>query len=176
MKHGVVMKRYWSDQGNRERQAQVAREWMPWLRATGPQTQAGKAKMRRNAIRNGACVAVRHIPPEKIAEALVELMYKIEAANAVVYYGKHHCMSGLSLKAMARRLGQLARRQVRLVPGDRLGLAMRARCQKWLRSQKALGKQGEQSVLQAEERARQGAEERAVELLEECRRLIGEMD
>jgi hypothetical protein len=37
----------------RARQALAIRRWQPWRRSTGPKTEAGKARVTRNALRHG---------------------------------------------------------------------------------------------------------------------------
>lgn len=38
----------WTEE-RRHRQAQCIRDWRPWTRSTGPRTEAGKARVARNA-------------------------------------------------------------------------------------------------------------------------------
>ena len=44
--------RHWT-QEERERQSALIRSWKPWEKATGPRTEAGKAKASTNATKHG---------------------------------------------------------------------------------------------------------------------------
>lgn len=45
--------RHWT-QEERERQATLIRNWKPWLRSTGPTSDAGKGRVSQNALAHGA--------------------------------------------------------------------------------------------------------------------------
>lgn len=45
----------------RARQAAAIRAWRPWERSTGPRTEAGKAKVARNAYRGGERAFLREV-------------------------------------------------------------------------------------------------------------------
>ena len=46
--------RRWT-QEERERQAELIRNWKPWSQSTGPQTEVGKMRSSKNALVHGAC-------------------------------------------------------------------------------------------------------------------------
>ena len=41
------------NQERRQRQAALIRNWRPWKQSTGPKTEAGKARVARNAFKGG---------------------------------------------------------------------------------------------------------------------------
>ncbi|PNG46568.1 hypothetical protein WDL1CHR_04884 [Variovorax sp. WDL1] len=45
----------------RARQAAAIRAWRPWEKSTGPRTEAGKAKVSRNADRGGQRAFLREV-------------------------------------------------------------------------------------------------------------------
>ncbi len=50
------------------RQAELIRSWKPWEQATGPRTDAGKARVSRNAWRGGGWAALRELRRQINAE------------------------------------------------------------------------------------------------------------
>ncbi len=46
-------------QERRERQSKAIQRWQPWQKATGPKSEAGKAKVARNAFKGGKRPAMR---------------------------------------------------------------------------------------------------------------------
>lgn len=48
----------------RARQAARIREWNPWEKSTGPRSAEGKARVARNAYRNGLRQDMRHLMRE----------------------------------------------------------------------------------------------------------------
>ena len=45
----------------RARQAELIRQWRPWEKATGPRTEAGKAKTSQNAYKGGTWRLLRDL-------------------------------------------------------------------------------------------------------------------
>ena len=48
----------WTEE-RRQRQSEAIRQWAPWLSATGPRTEEGKARSSRNAWKGGRRGALR---------------------------------------------------------------------------------------------------------------------
>ncbi len=51
-RRSLAAKAGWSSE-RRARQAALIRSWAPWLRSTGPKTEAGKARCSQNALKHG---------------------------------------------------------------------------------------------------------------------------
>lgn len=62
----------------RRAQAEAIRRWRPWEKSTGPRTQAGKARVARNAFKGGARAKLRML--ENSLRALRELDHNDERA------------------------------------------------------------------------------------------------
>lgn len=54
------MSKQWTPE-RRAQQAEFLRTLKPWLRSTGPRTDAGKARSARNAYKGGVRVGLRHV-------------------------------------------------------------------------------------------------------------------
>jgi hypothetical protein len=59
--------RRWT-QEERERQAALIHAWKPWLRATGPVTEAGKQRVSKNALVHGAYSREAKMAAKSIAD------------------------------------------------------------------------------------------------------------
>jgi hypothetical protein len=61
----------WSDE-RKARQAEAIHRWKPWARSSGPKSDAGKAKVARNAWKHGQRSAAALAEMRRLRELLAE--------------------------------------------------------------------------------------------------------
>jgi hypothetical protein len=61
----------WTEE-RRQRQREAIQRWNPWEKSTGPRTEAGKAKVARNAYRGGIRPMLRRLE-HALQEQLISL-------------------------------------------------------------------------------------------------------
>lgn len=68
---------YFRTPEHRARQSLAVRKWQPWTRSTGPRTDAGKAKVSRNAIKHSGRSAAMTAQLREIRAFLAECRQRL---------------------------------------------------------------------------------------------------
>ena len=71
----------WSPE-RRARQAALIRRWQPWRRSTGPQTEAGRARAARNALKHGNRSRANILQLQRVRHAIRLCAYTVAAVRA----------------------------------------------------------------------------------------------